>query len=192
MDLHFSPEITFVFLTKCFVVTAVPGSDYAACSMDITKEIRRGDAVLICESWFRVDCRIEGSRSNQPERAKPPLTVSSVESHDVKGRNIYCKKFDESTIPLDGDFDGIETFTGKALKHGCSNDLRDMWKRTAEQLQPFMSETGKFDAALENELIRLKLLTRPGRCELNSLFAVTKNLAFKQLERVSIAYLLIL
>ena len=151
-------------------MTAEHGEDFVKCSLDNTLEVRRGDALLVGDCWFRVDCRIEGSRSNQPERAKPPLTVSSVESHDRKGRNVYCKKFDGSVIPLDGDFDGnyddgnsdSTSFIGKAFKHGCSNDIRDLWHTTAEKVEPFKSENVKFDTALENELIRLKLLTRPG------------------------------
>ena len=71
------------------------------------------------------------------------------------------KNFDDSTIPLDGEYDEDE-YHGKACKHGCSNDIRELWSRTAEDLNPFKKEFDRFDVILENELIRLKLLTRPG------------------------------
>ena len=151
-----------LFLTELSgTVQAKQGVDELKTDLDVTNEIRRGDAILVKESWFRIDCHIEGSRSNQPERAKPPLTVSSTASHDPRGRNVYKKVINESTIPLDGEYDG-DQFHGKAYKHGCSNDLRELWNKTKEDLEPFKKELDRFDIVMENELIRLKLLTRPG------------------------------
>ena len=144
-------------------VTAIPGKDSIDCSVNIMNEIRRGDVILVGDSFFRVDCRIEGSgKSNQPERAKPPLSVSSTEDHDPKGRNTYLKPFSLNVLPLDGDYDGSHTITCKALKHGCTNDIRQIWNATNEELSNLRADPYRFDSSLQDELIRLKLLTRPG------------------------------
>ena len=139
-------------------VRATPGREVVESSFDISSEIRRGDTILLGDNYFRVDCRISGGKSNQPERAKAPLSVSSLESHDLRGKNKYYLDFTDKTIPLDREFDGAEAFSGRALKHGCTNDIRDLWMRSLETVQPLLSDQNR----LQDELIRLKLLTRPG------------------------------
>ena len=66
---------------------------------------------------------------------------------------------------MDGDYDGDEPFVGKGLKHGCTNDIREMWHNTATEctipLGPY-TDNLQFERNLEAELIRLGLLTRPG------------------------------
>lgn len=157
-DIILYPRYQPFFVGLSGEARVVPGKEIVEISSDITGEIRRGDAVLLGDNYFRVDCRISGGRSNQPERAKAPLSVSSIESHDLRGKNKYYLDFTDKTLPLDREFDGTEAFSGRALKHGCTNDIRDLWIHSFETAQPFLTDQTR----LQDELIRLKLLTRPG------------------------------
>ena len=162
-DIFLYPRGIPFFVELSGSVKAVPGDDTITCSENNGEEIRRGDVILIGGSGFRVDCCIEG-RSSQPARAKPPLSVSSLVDHDQRGLNKYLKKFTENIIPLDGDYDGDEAFVGTALKHGCTNDLRALWGKTASEMETLGLSTDRrqFEINLEDKLIKLGLLTRSG------------------------------
>jgi hypothetical protein len=157
-DIILYPRQQPFFVNLSGEIRALPGKEEVETSIDLTSEIRRGDAILVGENYFRVDCRISGGRANQPERARAPLSVSSLTTHDLRGKNVYYLDFTDKCIPLDREFDGMEPFTGKALKHGCTNDIRDLWKKSQEVAFPLLSD----QVRLQDELIRLKLLTRPG------------------------------
>lgn len=135
-------------------VTATPCDQVLSTSMDLTPEIRRGDAILVGDSWFRVSSAV-GKNANQPARARAPLSVSSVQ--EISERNVYIDVLDASHVPLDGDYDGAVVYQGAAFKHGCTNDVRDMWAATLAETKPFMG-----DKELEAELFRLNLISRPG------------------------------
>jgi hypothetical protein len=144
-------------------VTAIPGKDTAETSIDFQPEIRRGDAIRINNTWYRVDCSLDGRRAhNQPERAKPPKSVTSNENIPGHDRNQYLKPFNERIIPLDSVYDDTSSYVGVAMKHGCTNDVREMWHGTVEKLKNFRSGSVLNEKALEAELIRLGLLTRQG------------------------------
>mmetsp|Transcript_32339 Transcript_32339/g.32962 ORF Transcript_32339/g.32962 Transcript_32339/m.32962 type:complete len:282 (-) Transcript_32339:264-1109(-) len=146
------------FLTKLSSdIRAIPNEQYLLTDEDLRTEIRRGDAIQINNSWFRVASNIKRSASNisQPERARAPTSVSSVE--DLSDRNEYVEDFTDNKLPLDGEFDGESEYVGRALKHGCTNDIREKWKLTNEAMKSFRDEK-----ALEMELLRLNLLTKLG------------------------------
>ena len=88
-------------------------------------------------------------------------------------------------IPLDGDYDGNEIITSKALKHGCTNDVRQLWKETADDLTAFRADTYKFDSLLQDELIRIKLLTRPGTEIIQKQDNIVTNNKLKRVKSIS-------
>lgn len=143
------------FLTNLSATcVATPGEQSISTSEDIRKEVRRGDAIQVCDSWYRVASNLKG-KTNQPERARAPLSVSSVE--DLSTTNEYLDVFSDRQLPLDGDFDGDVIWQGRPKKHGCTNDLRERWKETLEHLKPFSD-----DISLEKELLRLNLIAKHG------------------------------
>jgi len=144
------------FLTKMSgAVTAVPGQQAVKTSESLTAEIRRGDAIGIAGSWFRVASNVGMAGSHQSERASAPLSVTSeVEMSD---KNVYRDRFDHGVLPLDGDFDGDVPYTGPALRHGVPNDVRALWKETAVKAKQFADAS-----SLRQELVRCKLLSSVG------------------------------
>lgn len=105
---------------------------------------------------FRVSSWINSVRANQPNRAKAPLSVTSVHSLSADNDNKYIAEFTKSHVPLDGDYDGDKVFRGNIYRHGVTNDLRLKWIESASDLR-----TEKFSSSidLEGELLRLKLIT---------------------------------
>lgn len=73
--------------------------------IDPRVQIRRGEAIRVGGEWFRVSSEIRPDLpiSKQPPRAQAPCSVVSLKDlsrkNDVDG---FCRKFDASTIPLDG------------------------------------------------------------------------------------------
>ena len=166
---------------------AVPGSNLVKTSMDVTAEIRRGDAVRlpfvssssaaaaagskaarygsssIHGSWFRVAT----AERDTDRQAQVALSVTSDPESTLRGSAIGGTKkvktfhdpFSADTLPLDGDFDGEEALgvsEGKALRHGCTNDVRQCWLETAEHVKRLTGD----EKALESELKRLALISR--------------------------------
>lgn len=132
-------------------VTAYPMRNLIRTSDDLTNEVRRGDAVYVGENWYRVASAISSTRSNQPERAKAPLSVSSI--HELSERNVYIDEFSSEVLPLDGDFDGTDVFTGSAFKFGCTNDIRAKWHGTVDLIRQFKSEKDLEEEMLKHNLI---------------------------------------
>ena len=91
------------------------------------------------------------------QRNAAPCSVTM--DKDLSDRNKYCNDFNLNSLPLDGDFDGEKEYVGVALKHGCTNEVKDCWKKTAEELKKFAGDNRK--DLLQEELVKLKLLTKP-------------------------------
>jgi len=157
-------------------VTATHNTDSLRTERDLQKEIRRGDAISLefddgaVPKWFRVDCAID-SRPNQPERGRPPLTVSSLVPRALK-QNSFAKPFNRHMLPLDSDFKSnrktkkTEPHTGVAVKHGCTNDIRDMWIETREDIKDFIDQSNRSvsrsDMLLTQRLIQTGLISQQG------------------------------
>ena len=138
-------------------VTATPGQQIIATSANLCEEIRRGEAIKVDDYWYRVDSAVgSGSAGDQTQRSTAPPSVTLEK--DLSDRNKYCNAFTSKALPLDGDFDGEKEYVGIALKHGCTNDVKECWKKTAEELKKFQGEN---EHALQQELLTLKLLTKP-------------------------------
>ena len=136
-------------------VRAVPAQQLISTDEDLRVDIRRGDAIQVGDSWFRVSSVINSGKANQPIRARAPPSVSSM--RDLSKRNEYIHEFSDTLLPLDGDYDGVDIFVGPAYKHGCTNDIRQKWFETADTLKRFRSE-----ADLHAEMKRLKLIAHVG------------------------------
>ena len=136
-------------------VTATPGLQHIATSDSLLAEIRRGDAIGIEGSWFRVASNVGTAATHQTQRASAPLSVTS--DVELSDKNVYRDKFDNSNLPLDGDYDGDLLYTGPALRHGVPNDVRALWKETSLKAKEF-----KDADSLRQELVRCKLLSGVG------------------------------
>lgn len=93
---------------------------------DVRSEVRRGDAVKVGVAWARVSSRVSAN-GRQPKRAERPLSVSST--HDMHKDNHYIDVFDDTRIPVVPGIDKV----GPILKHGCTNDVKDLWFATANK-----------------------------------------------------------
>lgn len=76
-------------------------------SASLLGEVRRGEAVQVGDSWYRVGSAIgSGAAGEQVQRAAAPPSVTS--DRDMSERNVYCDPFTADLLPLDGDFEGAE------------------------------------------------------------------------------------
>jgi len=105
---------------------------------------------------FRVSSWINSAKANQPNRAKAPLSVTSVNALSADNESRYIAEFTESRVPLDSGYDGEQAFTGHLYRHGVTNDLRAKWIETAAE---FNTDKFRDPSDLEKELLRLKLIT---------------------------------
>lgn len=133
-------------------VTATPGQQSICTSESLTSDIRRGDAIGISGSWYRVASNVGSVGSHQAERATAPLSVTS--DMEMSDRNIYRDVFDNTLLPLDGDYDGEIAFVGQAVRHGVTNDVRALWKQTLDAAKHFNDAD-----SLRKELIKCNLLS---------------------------------
>lgn len=136
-------------------IKAKPGSldiDTKSC---LTDEIRRGDAIKIHQTWFRVS----SSTNDNNQRAAAPFSVTS--DKELSEKNVYIYEFDGKKLPLDGEYDGEMEFEGRAIRHGTTNDIRTAWFETMEQINADFKESFD-DTILDKELVRLDLITKPG------------------------------
>ena len=123
-------------------------------SEDLREEIRRGEAIFVDGHWYRVGSNLFNRPGSQPQRAKPPLSVTSHE--DLSSKNEYAVPFTSTEVPLDVNIpSSFKDLQG--MKYGCTNDVKLRWKRTLEDMRRFSDES-----KLQAELLRLKLLTKPG------------------------------
>lgn len=72
--------------------------------IDPRNQIRRGEAVRVGNEWFRVSSAVkEGTLESQPPRAQAPPSVVSMKDLSKKNEvDGYIRRFDQSTLPLDG------------------------------------------------------------------------------------------
>ncbi|KAJ0408523.1 hypothetical protein P43SY_006453 [Pythium insidiosum] len=115
---------------------------------DVSNELRRGDAVRIGDHWLRVSAAVKTSSSARPApfAGMASKSVSSTRDPNVSKKIRYVLKFDHEHLPLDAAFPDAK---GRDLsnsdkwdqlpkrgpkfqmvKHGCSNDIRQLWKDT--------------------------------------------------------------
>jgi hypothetical protein len=145
-------------------ISIAQGQHLIQTSHDLTDEVKRGDAILVGERWHRVDCSVS-DKKKQPERAKPSLSVSMDKV--LPPDNKYFKEFSRKRLPLDRDYEGLEPVnTAKALRHGCTNDVRAHWEKTNES--EFMGNYYT-EQKLEEYLLRKKLISTPGTTSSNSI-----------------------
>ncbi|KAG9400780.1 hypothetical protein AC1031_010218 [Aphanomyces cochlioides] len=167
-----------LFLSELSGVAVVElGSYIAATKEDITTEIRRGDAVKVGDHWFRVSAAPKAGGSSQPPIFMAGMTtsksVSSVRDlnvDDTKKKPRYMLNFDSGHLPLDTAYPDArgnimmhqkwdtapKMGRGppvKMLKHGCTNDVRQLWRDT---LTGWPSDR----VALERAMLHCGLMTR--------------------------------
>jgi hypothetical protein len=115
-------------------VTAKHDEKVVTTSEDLTTEVRRGEAVLVGQFWYRVSSEVHvGAKQSQPQRARAPASVTM--DKEMSDKNEYVFNFDKSSLPLDGTFEDREGFTGPIWKHGATNDVRSLWRESAQALK---------------------------------------------------------
>lgn len=140
--------------------TAVAGHSRVVTSMDLRAEIRRGDGVGIVGNgaidWFRVSHDLNGQ---QRQWAEMPGSLSSVKAlgKDRKDADeLWADVFTSRELPLDTSYAPTTQSSVpprvRLVKFGCTNDLRDLWRKTGAKLP-------KDDLALEGLMRERGLLT---------------------------------
>ncbi|KAG1684990.1 hypothetical protein DVH05_009820 [Phytophthora capsici] len=145
------------------VATVEAGSYLAHSSQDITSEIRRGDAFRVGDNWFRVSAAVKSSSTTRPAPFAGMATksVSSTRDPNVSKKIKYMFKFDKDHLPLDVPFPDAKRRNVASsdrwdllpkrgpkfqmVKHGCSNDIRQLWRDT---LRTWPSDRAEFDKKL--------------------------------------------
>mmetsp|Transcript_37649 Transcript_37649/g.91557 ORF Transcript_37649/g.91557 Transcript_37649/m.91557 type:complete len:520 (+) Transcript_37649:124-1683(+) len=78
--------------------------DFVTTDVDPSSQIRRGEAIQIGGTWFRVSSKVQhGSKKDQPQRAQPPLSVVALAEMPNHKRNEsqYIRNFNRKMIPTD-------------------------------------------------------------------------------------------
>ncbi|EGZ23905.1 hypothetical protein PHYSODRAFT_325079 [Phytophthora sojae] len=153
------------------VATVEAGSYLAHSSQEITGEIRRGDALRIGDNWFRVSAAVKSSSTTRPAPFAGMATksVSSTRDPNVSKKIKYMFKFDKDHLPLDVPFPDAKRRNiassdrwdllpkrgpkFQMVKHGCSNDIRQLWRDT---LRAWPSDRAEF----EKKLVQAGLTTQ--------------------------------
>lgn len=143
-------------------VIATHGKQSIITSDKLVDEIRRGEAIKVGEYWYRVSCAV-GTGTTQKSSA--PVSVTS--DKDPSADNVYCLPYTATMLPLDGDFDIGDSYApstslnqsrpeyrGSIYKHGCTNDIKDLWKKTSEMVKSLVND----EHNLHQELIKLGLI----------------------------------
>ncbi|EQC29242.1 hypothetical protein SDRG_13115 [Saprolegnia diclina VS20] len=170
----------FSFFTQVGALATVEGGSYVTTvNHDVTPELRRGDAVRVGDHWFRVsNAEKKGPMGNPPQpftSIHPTVTNKSVSSmvdlNLTSKKTKYMLTFDAHHLPLDMPFPdhrhghmhhpkwdlapkfGKGAGTVALLKHGCTNDIRDLWRDT---LRDWPTDR----AALERKLVQSGLTTQ--------------------------------
>jgi hypothetical protein len=157
-------------------VTITLNSSVALTSTDLRHEIRRGDAVEIGGIWYRVSALLANNRN------RAPPSVSST--HDINTTHEFALKFTDTQLPLSnpvteippngnvtgaatsstgrpsGPTNGSKSVTVSCYKHGCSNDIRDRWVKSLDDIR--IKEIVRDDKKLEDELLNLGLIKKDG------------------------------
>jgi hypothetical protein len=159
--------------------------------MDLTQEIRRGEAIGLGAynnfeknlnninntnnfnfnniSWFRVSTLLSKSNNinninNNNNENKNLLQPSVNNEPKLVEKNNFFDSFNSEILPLDGDYDGNEIYNNFAIKHGCTNDIKNCWFLTVEDLKKFENDENLFN----NELMKLNLLNKNNYYNLNN------------------------
>jgi hypothetical protein len=148
------PRGTPFLTTLSGKVSAFPRKQSITTSMNLKDEIRRGEAIKVGSDWYRVCCAVgSGKVSEQTQRSTAPTSVTS--DKDLSEKNAYFLPFTETALPLDGDFNDSQNYEGVAYKHGCTNDLKEYWKKTVDEYKQFIGN----DYALKKELYDKNLIS---------------------------------
>lgn len=134
-------------------VVAPLGRSSISTTAPLHEDIRRGDAIRVGSSWFRVST----NTGKMSVKSQAPLSVSSVK--DMAASNQYLDVFDDTTLPLDAHYDARSDYRGSAYKHGCSNDIRALWAQTVSDVRGYVERKEEGERALQEELLRLKLIS---------------------------------
>ncbi|KAG3115272.1 hypothetical protein PI124_g5654 [Phytophthora idaei] len=153
------------------VATVEAGSYLAHSSQDVTDEIRRGDAFRVGDNWFRVSAAVKSSSTTRPAPFAGMATksVSSTRDPNVSKKIKYMFKFDKDHLPLDVPFPDAKRRNVASsdrwdllpkrgpkfqmVKHGCTNDIRQLWRDT---LRTWPSDRAEF----EKKLVQAGLTTQ--------------------------------
>jgi hypothetical protein len=109
------------------VVSGKPGVATVNTSEDLQAEIWRGEAIKVGQYWYRV------AAGNQDA----PTSVTLEKRLPVRDGSL---RFDADILPLDGDLaEERDLIGGKALKHGVTNDVKEYWRTTVEDLKALKS-----------------------------------------------------
>nr|CCA15575.1 conserved hypothetical protein [Albugo laibachii Nc14] len=168
------------------ITTAEPGSYITHSSQDVTNEIRRGDAIRIGNHWFRVSGAVKTSNASRPApfAGMSSKSVSSVRDPNTSKKVRYLFKFDKDHMPLDAPFPDANNHTIASMdrwdalpkrgpkfqmtKHGCTNDIRELWQNTMHNfptdrnefykklVQAGLTTQSKVDASRRQSKRRLK------------------------------------
>ena len=175
---HTPPDIIMYPRGRPFIsklsgtVSIILGSETVKTSVDLRDEIRRGDAIMIADKWYRVSTQISNAAANnQPIRAQAPGSVSSTEENNDRKNDTFTHKFTADQLPLSrpvldvpspdliqSDVNGILTVC--AYKHGTTNDLRKQWGNTFLEMRS--KNLTQDDRKFQEELLRLRLVTQSG------------------------------
>ncbi|CAI5747441.1 unnamed protein product [Peronospora destructor] len=169
-EVYFSRGSTFL-VDLSGVSTVEAGSYLAHSSQDITEEIRRGDALRVGDNWFRVSAAVKSSSSTRPAPFAGMATksVSSTRDPNVSKKIKYMFKFDKDHLPLDVPFPDAKRRNVASsdrwdllprrgpkfqmVKHGATNDIRQLWRDT---LRTWPSDRAEF----EKKLVQAGLTTQ--------------------------------
>ncbi|CAI5703489.1 unnamed protein product [Peronospora effusa] len=169
-EVYYSRGPTFL-VDLSGVSTVEAGSYLAHSSQDITEEIRRGDAFRVGDNWFRVSAAVKSSSTTRPAPFAGMATksVSSTRDPNVSKKIKYMFKFDKDHLPLDVPFPDAKRRNVASsdrwdllprrgpkfqmVKHGATNDIRQLWRDT---LRTWPSDRAEF----EKKLVQAGLTTQ--------------------------------
>ena len=84
------------------------------------------------------------------------LVVKLSLDRNLSDKNVYHNLYTSKELPLDGDFAG-DDYDGPVYKHGVTNDIKELWKKSGEEMKRFNKDAGLLHRALLNE----NLVSRP-------------------------------
>jgi hypothetical protein len=133
------------------VVTVNPGQQYLKTSIDLRKDVWRGDAIKVGNYWYRVSA-YTGVGDDRWNKFASSVTTDTEPTSTRGFRDDYTA----TSLPLDADYEGPVIYTGPICKHGSTNDIRQCWQNTALEMKKNITS----EEALLEELLRNKLISR--------------------------------
>lgn len=115
-------------------VSVEQGARFVSTSTDLTKEIDRGNVIVI----NGVACRVSTNTTDKPEGTHVDskdlasldtgsgLSASSTVRHQVN-RQHYKYEFTDTQLPLERPYPGVSVKDVPAEKFGFTNDVRQLW-----------------------------------------------------------------